>query len=69
VKQTIKFTDREFDVLVKLHRHRRLTLKDHFTLAKMYQDHGVSSVVMAMRNLGGDLPHINKRLAEKNRAG
>jgi hypothetical protein len=62
-----KFTDGEFDVLVKLHRNKRLTLKDHFTLAKMYQDHGVSSIVMAMRNLSGALPHINKRLAEKNR--
>ena len=62
-----KFNDAEFKVLLKLYHQERLTLKDHFTLEKMYKGHGASSVCMAMRNLSGQLPHINKRLAEAAR--
>ena len=61
------YTESEFDVLIKLYRQKHLTLKDHFTLAKMYKRHGAESVCAAMRNLGGGLPHINQRLAAKRR--
>lgn len=56
----VKWTDPEFEVLLKLYR----TVKDHFAIERMYEGHGASSVYMAMRNLSGKLPHINKRLAE-----
>jgi hypothetical protein len=59
-----KWSDPEEDaVLIKLSRGERLTRKDHFTLAKIYEIHGPSSVYMAMGNLNGNLPHISKRLA------
>ena len=68
LKQTrVKWTDAEFDVLLKLYRKARLTLKDHFALERMYKGHGASSVCMALRNLSGKLPHINKRLAARKR--
>jgi hypothetical protein len=60
----VKWTDPEFEVLLKLYRKERLTVKDHFAVERMYKGHGASSVYMAMRNLSGKLPHINKRLAE-----
>jgi hypothetical protein len=70
LKQTrVTWTDSEFEVLLKLYRKKRLTLKDHFTLEKMYKGHGASSVYMAMRNLSGKLPHINKRLKEAAKQG
>jgi hypothetical protein len=56
--------------LIKLSRGERLTRKDHFTLAKIYEGHGPSSVYMAMGNLSGSLPNISRRLAAaKERAG
>lgn len=61
------YTDAEFDVIVKLHSQQKLTLKDHFTLAKTYKRHGAMSVCAAMRNLDG-LAHINRRLAAKRDA-
>jgi hypothetical protein len=63
-KTRVNWTDLEFEVLLKQYRKKRLTLKDHFALGRMYKAHGASSVYMAMRNLSGKLPHINKRLAE-----
>jgi hypothetical protein len=62
-----KYTDAEFDVLVKLDGRQKLTLKDHFTLERMYKRHGAMSVCAAMRNMDG-LPHINKSLAAKRDA-
>jgi hypothetical protein len=50
-------------VLLKLYRGEPLTRKEHFILAKIYKDHGPSSVYMAMGNLSGKLPNISKRLA------
>ena len=59
-----KWGDPEEDaVLIKLFRRERLTRKDHFTLAKIYEVHGPSSVYMAMGNLCGSLPRISQRLA------
>jgi hypothetical protein len=59
-----KWGDPEEDaVLIKLSCGERLTRKDHFTLAKIYEVHGASSVYMAMGNLNGSLPNISKRLA------
>jgi hypothetical protein len=59
-----KWGDPEEDaVLIKLSRGEKLTRKDHFTLAKIYEVHGASSVYMAMGNLSGSLPNISKRLA------
>jgi hypothetical protein len=55
-------------VLIKLSRGQRLTRKEHFTLAKIYEVHGPSSVYMAMGNLSGSLPHISKRLAAAKKA-
>jgi hypothetical protein len=54
----------EHAVLVKLHHGYRLTRKDHFTLAKIYEVHGPSSVYMAMGNLSGSLPHMGKGLEQ-----
>jgi hypothetical protein len=62
-----RYTDTEFDVLVKLDGRQKLTLKDHFTLGRIYKRHGAMSVCAAMRNMDG-LPHINKRLAAKRDA-
>ena len=62
------YTDGEFDILVKINGGQKLTLKDHFTLERMYKRHGAMSVCAAMRNIEGGLPHINKRLAAKRDA-
>jgi hypothetical protein len=59
-----KWDDGEFQVLLRFYHGESLTRKDHFALAKIYERHGASSVYMAMGNLSGKLPHINKRLAE-----
>jgi hypothetical protein len=65
VKQTrAKWNDAEFQILLKVYHGEWLTRKDHFALEKMYERHGASSVYMAMGNLSGKLPHINKRLAK-----
>ena len=49
---------------MKLYHGERLTRKNHFTLANIYNVHGPSSVYMAMANLSGSLPNISKRLAQ-----
>ena len=54
----------EHEVLVKLYHGYRLTRKDHFILAKIYEVHGPSSVYMAMGNLSGSLQNIGKGLAQ-----
>lgn len=64
-KARAKWTDAEFEVLLKVYDGDSLSRKDHITLEKMYAAHGANSVYLAMANLSGKLPHINKNFEEK----